>query len=291
VASVSNPTASLWTVPIQQAVAQEGDAKPLRLPTVRASAPRFGGAAMYYLSSLGTGDGIWRFQDGKTDEVWKGSDGAIFETPAPSGDGSRLAMVVKQNGVSQLRVGKADGTAFQMISAGIDLPSGRGGVSWSPDGKWIVCAGSDTNGQGLFKIPVDGGPAVRIVKGIAGNPIWSPDGGLIIYVGEFVSSQVQLRGVRPDGTPVPLPEIRVSSGGERVRFLPNGKGMVYMQGPIGSQDFWLFDPATERSRRLTQLANTARMRTFDVTPDGSQIVFDRIRDHSDIVMIDLPAKR
>jgi hypothetical protein len=27
--------------------------------------------------------------------------------------------------------------------------------------------------------------------------------------------------------------------------------------------------------------------SFDVTPDGKQIVFDRLRDNSDIVLIDL----
>ena len=30
------------------------------------------------------------------------------------------------------------------------------------------------------------------------------------------------------------------------------------------------------------------MRTFDVTPDGKQIVFDRLLENSDIVLIDLP---
>jgi hypothetical protein len=28
-------------------------------------------------------------------------------------------------------------------------------------------------------------------------------------------------------------------------------------------------------------------RTFDVTPDGKEITFDRLRDNSDIVLIDL----
>ena len=28
------------------------------------------------------------------------------------------------------------------------------------------------------------------------------------------------------------------------------------------------------------------MRTFDITPDGKQIVFARLRENSDIVMID-----
>ena len=30
------------------------------------------------------------------------------------------------------------------------------------------------------------------------------------------------------------------------------------------------------------------MRTFDVTPDGKRIVFDRLSDDSDIVLIELP---
>jgi hypothetical protein len=32
------------------------------------------------------------------------------------------------------------------------------------------------------------------------------------------------------------------------------------------------------------------MRTFDITPDGRSIVFDRLRENSDIVLIDLPGK-
>ena len=32
----------------------------------------------------------------------------------------------------------------------------------------------------------------------------------------------------------------------------------------------------------------APRRNFDVTPDGKEIVFDRSRENSDIVLIDLP---
>jgi hypothetical protein len=48
------------------------------------------------------------------------------------------------------------------------------------------------------------------------------------------------------------------------------------------------EPATEKSRRLTQFTDAATMRTFDVTPDGKQIVFDRLHEKSDVVSIDLP---
>jgi hypothetical protein len=32
------------------------------------------------------------------------------------------------------------------------------------------------------------------------------------------------------------------------------------------------------------------LNTFDITPDGNYIVFDRARQNSDVVLIDLPKK-
>ena len=43
------------------------------------------------------------------------------------------------------------------------------------------------------------------------------------------------------------------------------------------------------TRQLTRFRHRDTMRTFDVAPDGKQIVFDRLRDNSDIVLIDRPA--
>jgi hypothetical protein len=63
-----------------------------------------------------------------------------------------------------------------------------------------------------------------------------------------------------------------------------------MQGRLQAQDFWMLDLPTRKSRQLTRLNNTTEMRTFDITPDGKQVVFDRLRENSDIVLIDLPQK-
>ena len=119
------------------------------------------------------------------------------------------------------------------------------------------------------------------------DPVWSPDGNLIVYTGAQVNAVSPLLGVHPDGEPVELPEMAVFQHGERMRFLPDGSGLVYMRGRGPSQDFWLLDLATMKSRRLTRLESTATMRTFDITPGGRRIVFDRLTDHSDIVMIEL----
>jgi Tol biopolymer transport system component len=284
VATISNPVAGLWTVPILDRPAEEHDVKPLAVPTVRALAPRFSGSSLFYLSSLGAGDGLWRLRDGQTTEIWKGADG-LLETPAVSPDGSRVAIVLRRIAKRQLHVLSADGAELQPIAEEINV---QGTSCWSPDGRWIVTGGSDATGPGLFKIPLEGGSLVRLVSGPALNPVWSPDGSLIVYAGTNVSTFAPLLAVRPDGTSVQLPQISVRRLGERVRFLPDGKSLIYMQGLLASQDFWLLDLASMKSRPLTRLQNRAAMRTFDVTSDGKQIVFDRLRENSQVVMIDLP---
>jgi Tol biopolymer transport system component len=137
----------------------------------------------------------------------------------------------------------------------------------------------------LFRIPVDGGATVRLVAGEAVNPVWSPDGKLIVYAAGFMNGQATLKGVRPDGAPVGLPPVRLRQGG--YRFLPDGTGLVYLP-LLRSLDFWLLDFATQKSRQLTRLSNQGALRTFDIEPDGKHIVFDRSRQNSDIVLIDLP---
>jgi len=286
VATVANPTAGLWSVPILDRPVSEPDVKPFAVPAVRALAPRFGGGSLFYLSSRGTGDGLWRLEDGQGLEVWRGSEGALLEPAAVSPDGRRVAVVLRRLRKLSLEIVSADGSASQALTESIDV---RGAPDWSPDAKWIVTGGSDAQGPGLFKIPVDGGAPVRLVTGPAVNPAWSPEGNLIVYAGLNVALRAPLRAVRPDGTAVDLPPLMVRNEGERYRFMPDGKRLVYMQGFSPSQDFWLLDLATKSTRQLTRLADQGAMRTFDVTPDGKQIVFDRLRENSDVVLIDLPA--
>ena len=286
VATVANPTANLWSVPLLDRLAEERDVKPFPLPSVRAWLPRYGGESLFYLSSRGTGDGLWRYQDNQAFEVWKGSDGALLEPAAVSPDARRAVVVLRRNGKRRLQIISSDGAEFQAVGEAIDV---QGSTCWSPDGKWIVTGGDDGKGPGLFKIPVGGGSPVRLRAGPAFNPVWSPDGSLIVYAGPTVALYAPLLAVHPDGTPGELPAIRFRGDWtERARFLPNGKGLIYMQGSLPSQDFWLLDLATKKTRPLTHLSDAAAMRTFDIMPDSKHIVFDRFRENSDIVLIDLP---
>jgi len=95
-----------------------------------------------------------------------------------------------------MHVMTADGTGLRPLPSDVDL---RGTASWSPDDKWIVVAGSDRSGLGLFKLPVDGGSPVRIATGPFLDPVWSPRGDLIVYCGPQVFTLTPLLAVRPDG--------------------------------------------------------------------------------------------
>ena len=287
VATVANPSASFWRVPLRDRLVEEADAEPypLPVPTGRALAPRFSRTALFYLSARGTRDGLWKIQDGESTEVWRDADGALSEPPAVSPDGQHLAVVARRDGRRTLTIMSPDGTRVRALAAQIEITgaAGQAAVDWSPDGTRIVAGGRDANGSALFLIPVDGGPVVRLREGNWVNPLWSPDNKIIVYAGQSVIGQVQLLGVRPDGTPVDLPTVMVRPGG--YRFLPDGSGLVYIPR-IQALDFWLFDLTSKTPRQLTKLDNRGALRTFDVTTDGRYVVFDRSRQNSNIALFD-----
>ena len=294
VASVANPTANLWQIPLGDSLVDDRDAQPYPVPSERALAPRFGGAALFYLSlsARGTGDTLWQVQNGQPFEVRRGADGVLSEPPAVSPDGRSVVVVVRQEGKRRLVMMSADGTNSRTLAASIEIKGvvGQSTADWSPDGAWVVTGGSDLEGDGLFKIAVDGGAPVRLVTGEARGPIWSPTGDLIVYATPFAGAggRDALRAVKQDGSPVPMPEVGVRVGGAH-RFLRSGMGVVYLPG-VESNNFWLLDLVTRKTRQLTDLTDRGFLNAFDITPDGKHLVFDRSRQNSDIVLIDLPRK-
>jgi len=291
-ATIANPSSTLWRVPISSKPAADSDAVPygLPIPTGRASAPRFGGRSLFYLAARGTADGLWKVDDaGQGTQIWRDVQGALVEPAAISPDGSRLALVVRHDGRRTLWVTSENGSDRRTLAAGIDMQgaAGQSAVDWSPDGKWIVAGGEDARGPALFKIPVDGGEPIRLLDGPWVNPIWSPKDDLIVYAGRSVIGQVQPRGVRPDGTAVTLPNFMVRPGG--YRFLPDGSGLILVR-EIHAQEFWRLDLGSGKSGLVAQLENRGTLRTFDVTRDGRFIVFDRARQNSNVVLIELPQR-
>jgi Tol biopolymer transport system component len=217
-------------------------------------------------------------------------DGALFEPPVVSRDGRQIAVVVRQEGKRHLSVMFADGTGRRTLAPSIEIEgvAWQGAADWSPDGEWIVAGGRDARGAALFKIPLDGRTPVRLREGPWVNPVWSPSGDVIVYGGRSIVGQVRLLALRAgDGSAVELPDVMVRPGG--YRFLPDGKRLVFLPR-IQGLDFWMLDLVAGTTRQLTRLSNRGALRTFDITADGQHIVFDRSRQNSNVVQIDLPKR-
>jgi Tol biopolymer transport system component len=259
--------------------------KPVALPSVRAYAPRYGESALFFLSSRGAGDGLWRYDNGQVSEVWRGVDGALLEPAATSSDGRRVAVIVRKQGRRTLTLLSAGGGDARQLAPTLDVSA----ASWSPDAKWIVASGQDSKGPGLFKVPVDGGESQRIVEGVTNNPVWSPDGSMIAYTGPISGPIGPLLVIRPDGSAVATPAIPVRVNTEHYRFVPGTRQLVYVPTPtqVEPENFWILNLDTMRTSRISSFDLRATNRTFDITPDGKQIVFDRLRENSDLVLIDL----
>jgi Tol biopolymer transport system component len=203
--------------------------------------------------------------------------------------------VLRQGGKQVLTLERVDGSQPRAIGESIDV---AGTSDWSPDGQWVVVGGADRQGTGLFKISVDSGEPVRLTTGRASDPVWSPARDLIVYAGANVGGQATLLAVRPDGTPWELPPVQTvaSNISGRHRFLPDGSGVVFVKAKAGVAvgEFWLLDLAASKTRQLAELTWTTsqgEIQTFDITPDGTRIVFDRWSENSDIVLIELPQRQ
>jgi Tol biopolymer transport system component len=293
VAPVANPTAGLWTVPIADDIQPEGAVTPIQAANTRALSPQYARGYLAFLSSKGGGDGLWTLDNrGAVVELWKGGDGGVVAAPAISPDGHRICFSYRKQGRAELHVINANGTGLRTLAQSIEVQSA---ASWSPDGKWVVIAANQGEGTRVFKIPVDGGSPVRLRDTLSFNPVWSPDNRFIIYSEQHESGSFDVRTMTPDGEPVVVPALASLGSrfplafGTPYRFTPDGKTLITLQGTAPNQNFFGLDIETGAQRQLTSFDGRSGsvVQNFDISPDGTRIVFDRLRNHADIVLLNL----
>jgi Tol biopolymer transport system component len=285
VATVSRSTAGLWRVPIADGVITESGATPISLPTARGLSPRAGPGYIIYRAPKAGTDGLMKLVDGTSTELWSGADGRALGGPAISPDGQRLAFLVQRGGLTHLYVTNADGSGARRVAEELDV---RGAPAWSPDGHWLAVAANRGGEPQLFKIPVGGGTPVLLVKEYSIDPVWAPSGQFLVYSGADVGTTFSVKAVNADATPRQLPDLILTRGARRLAFLGVEDALVILKGDVSYKEFWLVNLKTGHERQLTNLGREFAISDFDVSADGREIIFDRAREESDIVLFDLP---
>jgi len=282
IATVADSRSDLWRVTVGGRTT-EASAERLASVSQSASAPRFGPGYIAYVSVGGARRGVWKYSDGAETEVWGDATVDRVGAPSISPDGSHIAFSVERQGETQLYVIDADGRNPKALTRTLAL---RGNLAWAPDSKSIVAAILSNGEPRLARIFLDATAPQSIVSDYSVDPAWAPDGKYFVYTGAQVATVFPLRASAPDGRPYNMPGLILTIGARRVAFARNSGSLVFLRGGIDRKDFWELNPQTGIERQLTNLPANIAIGDFDVSPDGTEIVFDRIQEVSSVVLIE-----
>ena len=256
----------------------------ISLPAARAMSPRAGHGFILYRAPRAGTDGLWKLAQGTPTQLWSGRDGRALGGPAIAPDGRRFAFLVQKRGATRLYVMNADGSGARRIAEELDV---RGAPAWSPDGQWLAVAANRDGEPRLFKIPIGGGAPVQLVKEYSVDPIWAPSGRFLVYTGPDVGTTFSVKAVSADGAPRVLPNLILTRGARRLAFPGGDDALVVLKGDISHKEFWVVDLQTGRERQLTNLGREFAIGDFDVSEDRRELIFDRAREESDVVLFEL----
>jgi dipeptidyl aminopeptidase/acylaminoacyl peptidase len=164
----------------------------------------------------------------------------------------------------------------------------RGSPAWSPDGSSVTIAVVRGGEPRLTRIFLNGDAPQPLVAEYSLDPVWSPDGRFLVYSGADVGTTFALRAAAADGRPYPLPSVMLTRGARRVAFYRDAQTLVVLGGDIRHKHLSLVDLRTGAQRTLVELPVNFDVRDFDVSATGSEVVFDRVEEHSGLALIERP---
>ena len=287
VVTQASPKKTLWRLPLGNldSPAETPAASRISLSTGTGFSPRLGPNFLLYVSATSTSESIWKLANGDGTELWNGAGARIFGGPAVSPDGRSIAFSVRQREKTMLYVMQADGTNARVVTDSLEL---QGAPAWAPDGQSITLAAEERGVPHLFRIPVDGGAHARLVQEYSVDAAWAPDGHLVVYSGPDIGTTFSVKAITKEGAEQPMPALTLTRGARHLTFLPGGRKLLFLQGEIQHKNLWQVDLVSGAKRQLTNLGPDFDIRDFDVSPDGREVVLERVQERSDVVLLDLP---
>ena len=170
-------------------------------------------------------------------ETPPGTQLRLLERPAIdiSSDGSTVAFSAENGDALQVYVRRRDEAVARVLPVHIERQVRQGGdLAISPDGKYLAV----TDGVALAKVPLDGGPAVRLAPVLSGTRgiAWVNDH-TIVY---SRAPRTGLMAIDPDGGESrELTTVSVEHNERSHRWpaaLPGGKAILFTVGALGSPD-------------------------------------------------------
>jgi dipeptidyl aminopeptidase/acylaminoacyl peptidase len=137
-------------------------------------------------------------------------------------------------------------------------------------------------------VPIDGRSPASFVREYSVDPAWAPDGRFLVYSGPDIGTTFSVKAVTAEAATRTLPPLTLTRGARHLAFLPGGQALVLLRGEIQHKNLWRIDLETGVQRQLTNLSPDFDIRDFDLSPDGREVVLERVQERSDVVLLDLP---
>jgi Tol biopolymer transport system component len=236
-----------------------------------------------YISNAGGGADIYLMDaDGKNSRQLT-ADAGVNVFPSVSPDGRYLVFDSNRGGnqaVFNVWRADLDGTNLRQLTQG----EGEYFPVCSADGKWVVYSPLQSNSQlSMWKMPIDGGDAVRIIDRIAVKPAVSPDGKWIAFQtsGEQSASGPKL-GIIPfdTGQPLKLLDVKLT----QYRWSGDSKAILYLDEKEGVSNIWSQAVDGGPPKQMTKFTSD-QIFSFDWSRDGKLLACSRGVVTTDVVLI------
>lgn len=287
VATLAVAKRTLWLLQLAAPHKQSVPSTPIPISTGSGFYPRLGPGYLLYVSSTRTGESLWKLTDGVKTELWNGENAQFLGSPAISQDGRFVAFSVRQHGQALLYEVQTDGSNARVVTSSLNL---QGDPAWAPDGKSVISAAIESGVPHLFQIPVDGKPADSLVHEYSLDPVWAPDGSYVVYSGADIGTTFSMKAVTGHGAAQAMPAVTLTRGARHVVFLSGGRSLVVLRDAIEHKNLSQIDLDTGAERQLTNLPSDFEVRDFDISPDGREVVLERVQERSDVVLMDIQSR-
>jgi Tol biopolymer transport system component len=283
----------IWRFPVTGSPADNvKNATRITQQTGQVQAPSVGpdGSEVTYLSDNGGHANVWvaTLDGSAARQITFERDPAVgIGVPIWSPVGDRIVFIRNPAGNGEEVLINSDGSGQR------GLVTGGAAAAWSRDGKWLYymrVGPNETAESCIDKVPVEGGPAVR-VRCEGGGMAISSDGSTLYYAPDD-GRRGEIRKATPDNGPSQLFARFALS---RVPLWPNGftlspddRWLAALYKDAGTTNIWAFPADGAPIRQLTDFGHRPVLiaRRVSWAPDSRSIFASVVETDADVVLLD-----
>lgn len=204
----------------------------------------------------------------------------LFNSLTFSPEGDYVYFVKYENSGRVYRVPILGGLPHRLAVDDVDSS-----VSFSPDGRWVVYVSESEGKRTLWKVPVEGGEAVRLTEYAAGRPAVSPDGRFVVFsYPDKPANRWRVGLIHSEGGEMvrrfeaPLAHAQV------FRWLAGGSAFTYLEARGGVSNVWRQPLDGGQAAPLTSFTEQTIF-NYALAPGGEALALARGSLTTDVVLV------